>query len=789
MSEFESRFFSRLGKSIYEHPVVFLSFVLLIVAGFLSQLPKIQSNNSLESFLGDHDPAVQRFDQFRSIFGHDEIMMVGFSDEKVLTAEKLKLIKQIHEELEASVPHLSQLDSILNTRYIYGNEDELIVEDLVEVLPRDENDIEILKNKIESSALYKGLVIDESGKLTTLTLRLRGEYRDPETGEFKAISDVQLQEVLYTTQQVVDPYKEHFEAVFYAGTPAVTVVISAAMQQDIRVFTISSIAIIGVILFLLFHRISGVIIPLVVVVLSAAVTFSLFPIFSQYFQMPSSILPSFILAVGVGDSVHFLTHFYRKFDESGDKEQAIIYAFERTGLAMFLTSITTMAGLLSFASAELVPVANIGLFAAGGVFAAFVLTITLIPCLVRLLPIRRIKGSGGALHLPFFDKFLVALVDLIVKRAGFIVFAFAVLITLCIYLATNIKFAHDPLSWFPEDTEIRRSTSTMDSSMGGTMPLEIMVTVEEGDKIIQEPAFLRAMEKAQRKMDEYDDGVISTGKVLSSVDMIKETHQALNGNDSSFYQIPKTKEIVGSEMFLLELSGADDLYRLVDREFDHARTTVIIPWLETSLYKQITEEATVIYQQALAAEGFQDSAHVSVTGMIPIMGNTLVGVMNSTARSYIFALAIVSVMMVLLLRNLKFGLISMLPNILPIVLILGLMVTRGAQLDLFTMMIGSIALGLAVDDTVHFMHTFMGFHKQMGKTKDAILATLQTTGRAMLTTTIVLSLGFFIYLFSALSNLTNFGLYTGLCILLALIADFVFAPALLVLLNRDENDS
>lgn len=771
--------FAHLGAVIYENPVKCLLVILLVVAGFLSQLPKIVVDNSLESFLSPDDPSVVTYEKFRETFGYDAVLMVGISDEALLSKEKLALIKRMHKELEEQVPNYDEINSIFNARYIYGEGDDLIVEDLIEQAPETPEQLTALKEKISSSALYRDLVISRDLELTNITIRLLGEYRDPDTGEFKTASDKEIDLVVTATKKVVEKYRGDFDSIYYAGTPAVTVVIMKAMAKDMRTFTVSSIVIIALTLLILFRRVSGVFIPLVVVVLSAGVTFSLFPIFSQVFQMPSAILPSFILAVGVGDSVHFLTHFYVKFDETNDKETAIMYAFERTGLAMLLTSLTTIAGLLSFATADLVPVANIGMFAAGGVAAAFLFTITFIPTAVRLLPIKVKSVTSSTLHTRIFHQFFESVLAFVVRFHRAIVIGFIALLAVSLYLALNIQFAHNPLSWFPPESDIRIATSTMDEKMGGTMPLEIVVqTVQE--KGVQEPEFLTSLEKAQRAMEQYETADIVTGKVLTIADMLKETHQALNGNQSSFYQLPDSKEIVGSELFLLEISGADDLYRLVDRDFQQARSTIIIPWLETSLYADITKDAERIYR-----ESFAEPVDVRVTGMIPIMGNTLTGVMHSTARSYLVAIGIISIMMVLLLSSFKYGAISMFPNIFPIAIVLAIMHLSQQPLDLFTMMIGSIALGLAVDDTVHFMHTFMNYYEKGMSTEEAISRTLHTTGRAMLTTTLVLSLGFFIYLFSTLNNLTNFGMFTGLCILLALIADFVFAPALLLMIHRD----
>jgi predicted RND superfamily exporter protein len=176
-----------------------------------------------------------------------------------------------------------------------------------------------------------------------------------------------------------------------------------------------------------------------------------------------------------------------------------------------------------------------------------------------------------------------------------------------------------------------------------------------------------------------------------------------------------------------------------------------------------------------------------VTGLMMIFARTLDAMMTSMAQSYTIAAFVVTMMMILLVGHIRLGLISMVPNLLPITIVLGFMGITGLPLDAFTMLIGSIALGLAVDDTVHFMHNFQRYYRQSGDTVEAITHTLHTAGRAMVVTTIVLSLGFLIFMRSDMNNLINFGGLTGMAIILALLADLLLAPALMTLVFGKRN--
>ena len=169
--------------------------------------------------------------------------------------------------------------------------------------------------------------------------------------------------------------------------------------------------------------------------------------------------------------------------------------------------------------------------------------------------------------------------------------------------------------------------------------------------------------------------------------------------------------------------------------------------------------------------------------MMVLLSKTINNAIHSMAQSYIIALVVITILMVVLIGKVRIGLLSMVPNLMPILLMLGIIGATPISMDLFTMMVASIAIGLAVDDTIHFMHNFRRYYEQTGDPQLSVYKTLHTTGRAMLVTTIVLSIGFFIFVFADMNNLLNFGLLTSFTILMALLADYLVAPALMVLVN------
>jgi predicted RND superfamily exporter protein len=260
--------------------------------------------------------------------------------------------------------------------------------------------------------------------------------------------------------------------------------------------------------------------------------------------------------------------------------------------------------------------------------------------------------------------------------------------------------------------------------------------------------------------------------------ILKEINQALNENRSAYYAIPQNRDLIAQEFLLFENSGSDDLEDVVDSQFSKARFTIKGPFKDAVKYNRFIDTVNRYFD-----ENFPE-ANITLTGLMVLLSRTVNNAIISMATSYIIALVVITVLMIILIGRFQIGLLSMVPNLAPILLMLGIIGATPLKMDLFTMMVASIAIGLAVDDTIHFMHNFRRYYEQSGDPKQAVYETLNTTGRAMLVTTIVLSIGFLIFVFASMNNLFAFGLLTAFTILMALVADYLVAPALMVLVNR-----
>ena len=319
--------------------------------------------------------------------------------------------------------------------------------------------------------------------------------------------------------------------------------------------------------------------------------------------------------------------------------------------------------------------------------------------------------------------------------------------------------------------------------MKGSATLELVVDTGE-ENGLYDPAVLQGVEALAEFAKNYrtQAGLQLVGKTNSVVELLKETNRALNENREEFYRLPDSRELIAQELLLFENSGSDDLERLVDSQFSKARLTLGVPMHEASVYVKFVADLQPAAQRALGGE-----VEVTITGTMRLFTKMIFTMMRSMVTSYTIAFVVISLLMILLIGSLRIGLLSMIPNLSPIFITMGVVMGfTGIPLDVFTLLTGSIALGLAVDDTIHFFHNFRRYYGEGCSAEEAVRQTFLTTGRAMLFTSLVLVTGFWLFMLATLNNVFNFGLLTGVALLLALAADFLLAPALMILILRTE---
>ncbi len=782
--------FVAFSNLITTHRFKTLFLMLLMVAGLAINLPKITMDTSTEGFLYPDDPQILMYNDFRNQFGRDEKIIVAVKTKDVFDPKFLKKLFALHSELEENLPYIKEVNSLKNARKTTGTQDALIVEDLfLDGIPTDPEKLEAIKAYAMGNNIYENLYLSEDGSFTTImittnTYTSKGEEStaddafsegfeetDSSSESLAFISVEETNELIIKMEDILDKYRADDFKIYDAGSPIVTKNLQSTLIDDMSKFILYVIGTIAFLLLVMFRRISGIILPLVVVVLTLLATVGSMALAGAPITSMTQILPSLLLAVGVGASVHLLAMFYHKYDENGDKNGAIAYALGHSGLAIVMTSVTTAASLSSFSISDIQPVANLGIFASLGVMLALVLTLVFLPVMLAILPIKA-KENAAESH-GFLDDIMVSIANISIKYSRSIALSAVVVIIGSTLLASQMHFSHNPLHWFKEGNSVRVNTETIDHELKGSISIEVVLDTHK-ENGVYDPQFLNTLDDVSKEIYTFKGENYFIGKIVNVADVLKEIHMALHENNTSYYVIPQDPDLIAQEFLLFENSGSDDLEDIVDSQFSKTRLSIKAPWVDSVEYVTLIDQL-----DTLLSTKFGKDVSISITGTLPILATTITKSIESSIESYIIAFIVIAVLMVLLIGNVKLGLLSMLPNLTPIMFGVAFMVVFDLPLDMFTILIGAIAIGMVVDDTIHYMHNFQRYYLLHNDVDEAIRLTLHSTGRAIFITSIVLSSGFFVFMFASMTNLFNFGLITGVTVLMAMLTNLFLTGSLM----------
>ncbi len=817
----ESLFASQTRAIIkFHYPILII--ILAISFGLASQIRYLTIDTSNEGLLHEDDEILLTYNGFRDQFGRDDLLVMAITSGKkeIFSLEFLEKLQKFHEQLAERVPHISEINSLVNARNTRGEGDTLLVDDLLAHFPENDREIAALKELVLSNPTYTNMLISADGTFTTVLLQsdtyssagsgsngpasiddelagfddeLTAPADDETSVKPEYLTDQKNAAMVRVAQEIAKEFNSPDFQILTAGSPVVTHTVKQLMMADMKRFLRLAVLTIGICLFLMFRRITGVVLPLLIVGLTLASTLGIMAKMGIFFKTPTIILPSFLLAVGVGASIHVLSLVYQYLRKDDNQNDAIVHAYSHSGFAIVMTSLTTAAGLASFATAEVAPIADLGLFSAVGVMLSLFFTIFLLPALLAIIPLKK-KAETEKNKVTPFDRLIDWVADVTTSRPKLIVAVAAVGIILALAGLPRLQFSHNLLSWLPDDLPVRTATESIDHNLRGSVALEVVLDTGKENGLYDRDVLL-AINTLTDDLEQFKQDDLFVGKVIAVTTILKEIHQALNENRPEMYAIPDNGALIPQEFLLFENSGSDDLQDFVDSRFQLARITIKVPWQDSLAYVPFIKEIEQRFSTAFAdLDKAGKPVQVTTTGIMALFARILHATMYSAVQSYGIALVVISIMMILLIGNLRLGLIAMIPNLGPILIVMGIMGWFAIPLDMFTMMVASVAIGLAVDDTVHFIYNFKRYYTKSGDVRDAVGHTLHTAGRAMLTTSIVLSIGFFIFMFASMNNVFNFGMLVGMAIILALLGDFFLAPALMALsadkmLNKEESNS
>jgi predicted RND superfamily exporter protein len=762
------------ARFVSRRPRLCLLFAIAVTGFLATGLTKLEIDSSSEGWLKTDDPARISYDRFREEFGYEDPLYLLVETEDPFARDFVERLHALHRELESELPFASKVTSILNARDVRGERDELIVEGLLDEWPVSDQALAAARERAFANPLYRGTLLSEDGRHTAIVVDLLAapDLRSM-TPVNRTLSGDEGELVSDTLGSILQRHEAAGLKIWASGRHPITSAIVQALERDMQMFTGISLAMIAILLLVLFRRVPAAIQAFSVITATLIGTFGAMGLLGFPITPAMQITPSFLVAIATAQSVHILALFYHDLHDSHSPAISMCEALSHSGPAVVLTSLTTAACLLSFAYADLAVIASFGLTSCLGVMISLAATLGLLPAVLVLWPVDERPDLHPAIE--SHAKLLAAIGDVATRNPRTIVAAWALALIVSAAFASQLRFDHEPTTWFAPDHLARQSVDRVNDVMKTGLSYEVLLDtgVAEG---LYEPDILRLIEATGAVIHGRSHAGVQVGRPVSIVDIVKETHQALNENRADRFEIPDSRELVAQELLLFEMSGSKDMADFVDHEYRKARMTVPVPIIDGFAMRDHLEAVTREIHRVAG-----EHAEVVVTGQLALEARAGTALITSMGKSYLMALAMLVPLMILLAGNVRLGLITMLPNVIPIVMAMGLMAVLSIQLDMFTTLIASLAIGVAVDDTIHLLHSFKREYNESGDAPSAVRKTLSSTGRALLFTSVVLMGSFLTFTGAVMISVQSFGIVTAFAIGSAFLADVTLTPALIVI--------
>ena len=718
-------------------------------------------NTDYQVFFSEENPQLLAFQALQDTYTKNDslLLVVTPKEGSVFSRETLSAVQWLTKEAWR-IPYSIRVDSVTNFQHTYAEEDDLIVEDLVQdaAALTDAQLVEKQQIAVKEPLLVNRLISPDADTTgVNVTVQLPGKQMDevPEV--------VQFARNLKARMATEFPYVE----VRLVGIVMMNNAFSEASQKDMQTLYPIMLAVVLIILGLLLRSIPATFATLLVILLMIATTMGLTGWMGIEMTAPTTIVPVIILTLAIADCVHILTTFLHQMGQGMGKQEAMRESLRINLEPVFITSLTTAIGFLILNFSDVPPFRDLGNMAAIGVTFAFILSITFMPALMMILPVKAFGSSmQGAIAMGRLADFIIH------NRSKLLIGMFGLVVVFLAQIPRN-ELNDEYVKYFDDAIEFRRDTDYAVEHLTGTYQIDYSLSAGEPGGV-SDPTFLAYLE-AFTEWYRQQPRVLH---VSSFTDIMKRLNKNLHGDDPAWYRIPDQRDLAAQYLLLYEFSlpFGLDLNNQINVKKSAIRFSVTIESVSTN---------ELLALEARAQQWLRDNVPATMRseGASPTMMFSHIGQRNirTMLKASVLALVLISCILIVVLRSVRIGLISMIPNLIPIGMAFGVWGLFVGQVGLALSVVISMTLGIVVDDTVHFLSKYLRARRENGlNATEAVRYAFSTVGTALLVTSIVLVLGFGVLAFSHFELNAGMGILTAITLALALMADFLFLPPLLM---------
>ncbi|UCD36692.1 MAG: MMPL family transporter [Fidelibacterota bacterium] len=747
---------SRLADLLLRFPILWIGFIIIMTVFLGGFAGNVGQDYTLENMYPRSDEEFEYFRWFKEEFEPDDnIIMVGFESPHLWTdVSAWRDIETLTERFLA-VEGVLEVLSLTSFEDLRGEEGDLILETLVDEFPENQADLAGLRERVLADSLLTHFLISPDGRVTAIyvDLSVQANTYEPRGAIISGLKAVTAD---------FPQYQFHYSGIPYLRNQYVDLMQRENIRGNVTVFPLAII-----LLFLTFRSIRGIVLPLAVILMSIVWAVGWMGLFNVDFDMLTTIMPSILVVVGISDSIHLMFKYYEEREAGLDRKEALKATINTLGAATLMTSVTTAVGFAALATADIIPLKNFGVFTALGVLGAFCISIIFLTLMMTYLkPLKRRGGrrAGSEYALRWAQhaaRSTRAHPMRILLVAAVVVVAFAWGIPR-IVVDTHIM---DDVN---RDAQVIQDLEFFEREMSGVATLEFIIDGKQ-EGAAKTPELLGFADQLAQHLKIYP-GIES---IISPALMIKDLNQAMHDGDDAFHTIPDDRKMISQYLLLAMLSGKDPFENYISFDQSQCRVTARMQDVGSKKAGQLLADVNAYLAANTPAE-----YDIRITGTTKLIHRVAGQVSFDLGSSLALAFIIISILMGLLFKSPRWVIISLIPNVLPLVIIAGTMGWLGIRMRPTTAAVFSVAFGIAVDDTIHFLSRLRLELNRGLALLDAARNSLLHTGKAIIATSLLLMAGFGALLISNFTSSVEFGFLTCLTVFSALLADLYLLPVL-----------
>ena len=723
------------------------------------ELPNLQVQVSAQGLIAEDDPAYIQYQQVLETFGTSDSVAVILRDPELFTLDKLQLISEVHNRL-AGLEFVEGIDSLFTLDDVTNVEGDIRFSPYLQPLPESEEALQaLLARALLNPFIEKNLV---SVDATTMAMNLRLK-----SGEALLASD---REIVTQIDALLEPLNGQVGEVFALGLPYVLGGLSDLILVDQQTVIPLSMFSLLLVLLIALRRFTAVIIPLLTASMSVIWTLALMSVSGYSINVMTSIIPALLVVIGSTEDIHLLSSWYRARARGDSGHEAIRAMSKTTGLAVLLTFMTTYLGFLSISLNDITLLQEFGLVASTGLLINFIITSTLIPAMLSwskkpLTHAMELREEPA--HVTDWYGNLAANLHGVVNARRRMVLSLAVILSVfAIYWAYSIEVDNDNMSYFNKDAPIHYKSKVMHDHLAGTQTLDIVLTSPIEDTFTR-LRYLETVEALQTYLN--DTGYFD--KTTSFADYVKLINQVMDGLEPGEFYLPEEDGMVREYMLFV---SQEKTRPYVNEDFTQTRIIARHNITSSIELKQVVADI-----ERFAAEELLPGLGLVITGDAVLSRTAADRMVEGQVMSLLFMLLVIVIIISVLFLDIKAGLVAAIPNMFPVILLFGVMGMMDITLNTGTAMVAAIAIGICVDDTMHFLVSYNQQMRYYDDPVDGIRAAMEHEARPIMSTSLALALGFGVLAFSDFPPVVDFGVLSAIVIIFAVISNFVLLPVLL----------